>query len=106
MQGASRKLTIENALSSDPYVLETKFLQVCPVVNIPQVSNLRVLHQIANPAHIKRAKLVPLSHKDQRIGICNGCIFVLSVLDPRQNLLRLRHRRRVVSANSCATLEQ
>src|SRR5207244_10159856 len=70
------------------------------------VSYLRTLHQIANPAHIKRPKLVPFSHKDHCVGLCHRGVLVLSIVDVRQNLSRLSHCYGVISTNSCAAFKQ
>src|SRR5437762_3814397 len=88
------------ALSSNSYIRKTQFPHVGWVINISQIRDHWILHQVTDTSHIKRAKLVPFSNKYQRISVFNRRVFVLGVLNTGEHLLSFRHGNRIISTDS------
>src|SRR4030095_6585481 len=51
-------------LTTDSDVFEAQFSHILRLVDVPQVRNLRTLHQIANSCHVESTELVPFSNEN------------------------------------------
>ena len=85
------------SLSSHADIFKAKFSHVGRVVNISQDPQSRRLHQIANPTHIKGAKLIPLSHKNQRVGVATASYSSSAKVNFGKNFGGFSHRYWIVS---------
>src|SRR2546423_14471009 len=87
-------------------VFKTHLAHISGVIDIAKISDPRRAHRSANSVHVEGPELIPFSYKHKDLRSVRRFVFVISILDLRQNLPGLIAGDRVIRDYLSSPIQQ